>query len=61
MIRIFMRARSSLDWDDPWTSVTVDGEDEDTVIQSILTSTQASFELAAADEDGGLLLGVYDD
>jgi hypothetical protein len=56
-----MRARSSLDWDDPWTSVTVDGEDEDTVIQSILTNAQASFELAAADEDGGLLLGVYDD
>ena len=56
-----MRARSSLDWDDPWTSVTVDGEDEDPVIQSIVASAQASFELAAADEDGGLLLGVYDD
>jgi len=61
MIRIFVRPRSSLDWDDPWTSVTVEGEDEEAAMQAIIANVQSSFELASADEDGDLLLGAYDD
>jgi hypothetical protein len=61
MIRIFIRPRTDLDWDDPWTSVTVDGESEDAALTAIVTNIRDSFDIAASNEDGELLLGAYDD
>lgn len=53
-MKIYARTAQVLDWGDAWTSITLEGEEQDEILSALISALiPAGFELA--EEDGTLL------